>query len=62
MRNYYVNPVARVGDTFGCFADFNAALAALRRFGRDFATHTVRLVADLGYVVTVRGYDLGGAR
>lgn len=54
-RRFYLNRGARVGETFGCFADREEALAALRACGRDFGTHTIFRTAA-GYVVSVRGY------
>lgn len=55
MRVYFVNRDARLGETFGCFADREAAERALRACGRNLSTHTIRKTG-IGYIVTVRGY------
>jgi hypothetical protein len=55
MRRFYVNRNARVGDTFGLFADREAALVALRASLRDLNTHTI-VRTSIGYLVTCRGY------
>jgi len=54
-RAYYVNRNARVGETFGLFADFESALGSLRHFARNLSTHTIRRT-DAGFLVSVRGY------
>lgn len=55
MRRFYMNRNARIGDTFGLFADREEALVALRACLRDFNTHTIVRTA-VGFLVTCRGY------
>jgi hypothetical protein len=54
-RLFYVNRDARPGETFGVFADPQAAERALRSCGRSLSTHTI-CKSEVGYVVLYRGY------
>jgi hypothetical protein len=54
-RVHYYNPLARVGDVFGIFADRDKAIEMCRRAMRDLNTHTIYRTAA-GFVVTCRGY------
>jgi hypothetical protein len=55
-RRFYVNRDARVGETFGVFADFQEALVTLRFCKRDEKTHTIKRTS-IGFVVTCKGYQ-----
>ena len=55
MRTFFINRNARVGDTFGLFADRTQAMIALRNTLRNLHTHTICKTA-VGYLVTCRGY------
>jgi hypothetical protein len=55
-RKYYVNRNAKVGETFGVFADPQEATVTMRHYHRDEKTHTIVRTA-VGYVVTCKGYQ-----